>query len=118
MSDIENDSENDRKEDEEIEKFMLKMNKAKVKEVAEVIPTTPAKKEKKPRKPRISEEQKAALELITKNHNGGTLRFATNEDGIFLNKEFISLILYIIEREQLWLARKTALWSAPILKTG
>lgn len=63
MSDIENDSENDRKEDEEIEKLMLKMNKQKVKEVTPVIAEVP-KKEKKPRKPRttpISEATKAAL---------------------------------------------------------
>lgn len=48
------------------------------------------------------EEQKQALQRLSVGHHGTDLKFAANSE----------------EMDQLWLARKTALWAAPILKPG
>eukprot|EP01117_Protostelium_nocturnum_P010765 TRINITY_DN387_c0_g1_i3.p3 TRINITY_DN387_c0_g1~~TRINITY_DN387_c0_g1_i3.p3 ORF type:complete len:504 (+),score=187.75 TRINITY_DN387_c0_g1_i3:225-1736(+) len=47
-------------------------------------------------------EQKKVVEKLTQDNKGSPLQFATDKE----------------ERENLWMARKTALWSAPILKSG
>jgi len=47
-------------------------------------------------------EQKERIQELTKENNGSELQFATEAE----------------DREKLWMARKTALWSAPILKDG
>ncbi|PRP83154.1 hypothetical protein PROFUN_09582 [Planoprotostelium fungivorum] len=47
-------------------------------------------------------EQRNRIEELTKENNGSKLQFATEQE----------------DREALWMARKTALWSAPILKEG
>jgi D-lactate dehydrogenase (cytochrome) len=48
------------------------------------------------------DEQRKSLEEITSRHNGGGLKFAETPE----------------ERQELWMARSTALWSAPILYPG
>lgn len=57
------------------------------------------------------DEQKGFMAEITKNHNGGGLQFAETAEGFILS-------IRISERQELWMARSTALWSAPVLYPG